>query len=92
MRRILKFQFDIIGYQKCKLPRIFKPLHVAEQEENKVTLWVEVIIGEPEIELTFLCFPTGGNIRQDAYTHLGTALMKSGEVWHLYARPYGDPS
>ena len=83
MRTIFKYDL-IIGYNSLYLPDGYKVVHVAEQYGN-LTMWVE----QPDMQHsasahTFQVYGTGHQISDDRAVHVGTALMTSGLVWHVY--------
>lgn len=83
MRTIFKYDL-MIGYNSLYLPDGYKVVHVAEQYGN-LTMWVE----QPAMQHsagthTFQVYGTGHQISDDRAVHVGTALMTSGLVWHVY--------
>lgn len=59
-------------------------LHVAEQDEE-VTIWIELYTDEEPVQWVLHVVGTGWEIDQKAETkHVGSCLMQSGLVWHVY--------
>jgi hypothetical protein len=82
MRTIYKYDL-MIGYNSLYLADGYKVLHVAEQYGN-LTMWVDQTIGNSASYRTFNVYGTGHPIPDDNAVHVGTALMSSGLVWHVY--------
>jgi len=82
MRTIYKYDL-FIGYNSLYLPDGYKVLHVAEQY-GSLTMWVEQSIQNSPSYRTFNVHGTGHQIPDDNAVHVGTALMSSGLVWHVY--------
>ena len=84
MRTIFKYDL-MIGYNSLCLPERSKVIHVAEQYGN-LTMWVEqpVVTHEPNKNYIFNVHGTGHFLIDNNAVHVGTALMSSGLVWHVY--------
>lgn len=82
MRNIYKYDL-MLGYNSLYLADGYKVLHVAEQYGN-LTMWVEHTIGNLASHRIFNVYGTGQPIPDDRAMHVGTALMTSGLVWHVY--------
>lgn len=84
MRNIFKYDL-MIGYNTLYLPERSKVIHVAEQYGN-LTMWVEqpVATHEPNRNYTYVVHGTGQFVNDNNAVHVGTALMSSGLVWHVY--------
>ncbi len=82
MRTIFKYDL-MIGYNALYLPDGYTVVHVAEQYGN-LSMWVEHTIGNLASSRTFNVYGTGHPIPDDRAVHVGTVLMSSGLVWHVY--------
>lgn len=83
MRTIFKYDL-MLGYNSLYLPDGYKVVHVAEQYGN-LTMWVEQPAMQHSARAhTFNVYGTGQQIPDDRAVHVGTALMNSGLVWHVY--------
>ena len=82
MRTIYKYDL-MIGYNSLYLADGYKVVHVAEQC-GSLTMWVEQTIGNSSSYRTFNVYGTGHQIPDDNAVHVGTTLMSSGLVWHVY--------
>jgi hypothetical protein len=83
MRTIYKYDL-MLGYNSLYLPDGYKVVHVAEQYGSLV-MWVEQsAIQHSAVSRTFNVYGTGYQIPDDRAVHVGTALMSSGLVWHVY--------
>ena len=82
MRTIFKYDL-MLGYNSLYLPDGYKVVHIAEQYGN-LTMWVEQSIQNSPNYRTFNVYGTGHQIPDDNAIHVGTALMSSGLVWHVY--------
>jgi len=82
MRSIYKYQL-ITGYNSIYLPEGYKVLKVAEQD-GFLTMWVEQDSTRPARNIVFNVYGTGYGIPNAYATHVGTEIMESGLVWHVY--------
>ena len=82
MRTIYKYDL-MLGYNSLYLPDGYKVIHVGEKYGNLI-MWVEQDATKPGIYCYFNVYGTGQQIPDDRAMHVGTALMNSGLVWHVY--------
>lgn len=71
-----------------QLPDNFLVLYVTDQH-GELTIWVELDPEEEKIPHTFYVLPTGGEIFP-SMDHVGSVLMSSGLVWHVYYKGIDD--
>jgi len=86
MKAIHKFQIELVDEQKISLPRSFKFLHFALQNERMYMWGIVDLDSDGKMEKTIRLYPTGGEfeeIYQDDY--IGTVLTSGGAfVWHVF--------
>lgn len=86
METILKFVLDEQDDQTVVLPKGYKILNVGEQQ-GTLTMWVMVNTDSPTTECHIRIYGTCHSIRQVMgyeNIYLGTVMMSSGLVWHLF--------
>jgi hypothetical protein len=83
MRVIYKYEL-MLGYNSIWLPAGYKVLKIAEQHGN-LTMWVEQDSSYPASNVVFNVYGTGYSIPNPNAVHVGSELMESGLVWHVYA-------
>lgn len=87
MKQVLKFQF--MTENNSIVTDFTKPFRVVSvgEQDGRVTAWVEVLdVNEytgSTHRLQLAYFATGQYISEGA-TYIGTVLMQSGLVWHVY--------
>ena len=85
--KIYKYVLVITDNQIVELPIDSKIIHVAEQS-GKLCIWVEIYSNSSESRSeprTILSKGTGPEYEEDGREeHIGTVLMSSGLVWHVY--------
>ena len=86
MRIVYKHNL-MTGYNQVYLPPESKILHIAEQH-GQVMMWVEqpAYQSAPSMVHEFNVYATGQQIINDNEYHIGSVLMSSGLVWHVYAK------
>jgi len=85
VRTIHKYHLHIADIQTLHLPRGATVRHVDEQA-GMLTLWAEVDPGEPSISRTLAIVGTGHRVPEEAQ-YIGSAVMTTGFVWHVYWWP-----
>lgn len=84
MRTIFKYDLMIGWNNSLYLPERSKVLYVAEQYGN-LTMWVEQpTMNHMSENRIFQVYGTGHLIPDNNDVHVGTVLMSSGLVWHVY--------
>lgn len=83
MRVIYKYEL-MLGYNSIYLPEGYKVLKVAEQY-GTLTMWVEQDSYRPSRNVVFNVYGTGYSIPNQNAMHVGSEIMESGLVWHVYA-------
>jgi hypothetical protein len=82
MRTIYKYNLAA-GINGIFLPEGYKVLNVADQY-GYITMWVEQDNAKPGSSRQFSVYGTGFGIYNDNEVYVGTAIMTSGLVWHVY--------
>mgnify|MGYP000221082942 CR=1 FL=1 len=85
MKSVYKYTLQVNDeWQKVRIPGQSKIVHVAQQENGSVCFWalVDNTIGD-DIR-SFRIYGTGHQTPESGY--IGTALMHSGLVWHVFER------
>ena len=86
MRIIYKYELLIENEFEIETPRIFKPIHVGEQN-GKIYVWAEVDPNSMTFNRIFHCVPTGTFFSFNA-KHLGSVVESNAPfVWHFYWYP-----
>lgn len=86
MNVIYKYELHVTDRQTVLMPRGFQILNLAEQR-GRLCIWAKVDNSEPLVDVTFVIHGTGNEIIVRPGTHeeyIGTILMESGFVWHLF--------
>lgn len=85
VEKIYKYQLVEGSVTGIWLPPEAKALHVAEQN-GMLTLWVQVPqdIDSHPTNRNFHAIPTGFMDVPENSSHVGTVVMVSGMVWHIY--------
>jgi len=84
MRTIYKYNLTE-GLQSLSLPEESRIVHVGEQH-GWLTIWVEQPVQNttPSTVRNINVYGTGQHVYDDAAVYVGTVLMTSGLVWHVY--------
>ena len=84
-RVIYKYQFSAVanGELNLSLPEKSRVIHVGKQDEL-VTLWIEQDNSHLQERREFQIVGTGFETIRINWEHVGTVLMDSGLVWHVY--------
>lgn len=83
MRRIWKYTLKLTDTQ-LEVPLVFKPLSVNEQR-GVLSLWAEVVPSNEHMSTRTICVrATGETLKGNEGRFIGTAIMPSGEVYHVY--------
>jgi len=86
VKKIYKYELDIVDTQEIFMPIIYRTLSVDVQYE-KVCIWALVNIDEPLFPRTFHIYGTGNSTPKniDTFKFVGTAQMAGGAlVWHVF--------
>lgn len=83
MRVIFKYEL-MLGYNSIYLPAGYKVLKIGEQQAGFLTMWIEQDSTQPARNVVFNVYGTGYSIPGPYATHVGSEIMESGLVWHVY--------
>lgn len=83
MRTIYKYPLDIQDVQYVNAPMGATPLHVDEQFVV-LNLWMSIDTDRPNVKHRIVIRGTGHPQRSDDGNYVGTVLMQSGLVWHVF--------
>lgn len=71
---------------KIAMPEGAEILHVGAQG-SEAMIWAKVDLSRPMITREFSIYGTGFEIKsEDNLKHLGTAVLPSGLVWHIFEK------
>lgn len=83
MKQIWKFTLKTIGSNTIQMPIGSTPISVGVQGDH-VVFWAEVQPANSLKDRTFLIIATGDEIPKADLKYIGTTMMKSGFVCHIY--------
>lgn len=85
MKIIYKYEIELCGETYIKLPNGYKILSFQKQF-NEMFIWVEIDTDNISncLSTKFILIGTGYNIPTDAHEYIGTVVMPTMLVWHLY--------
>jgi hypothetical protein len=85
MRKIFKYQIDVVHRQECFMPTGAKILSV-QCQRGMLCLWAEVDPAEPPSPRIIQVVGTGHEFKEsDKLAFIGTAQMAGGDlVWHVF--------
>ncbi len=86
MRAIWKFPLVLTDRQVVRMPEGAQILHVDEQN-GQICLWAGITEGKDTEDREIQIIGTGYPELPDEWvTHLGSVVMQSGYVWHVFER------
>lgn len=85
MTTIYKYPLPILDEIKIQIPFGYKIKHLGKDPDGNVCIWVEVRTNESPVEVTFWCYGTGHEHRDEIQDHIGTVVCGA-FVWHVYKK------
>jgi len=83
IRHVFKYYLKETDVQEVMMPTGAQILHVAQQA-GMLCLWVLVELNNPLVERRIRIFGTGHPISVELGPFIGTVMMSSGLVWHIF--------
>ncbi len=83
-RSVWRYNITSAGQLRIQLPADAEVLHVAEHPRDEISLWALVDEQAAHEPREFVIVGTGWPIQHDQLQHIGSVVLRSGFVYHVF--------